>query len=147
MNNNEIIKKSIFRQKTYARRYFLAYEETISIFDKKRRREAIRNSCQDIVSDDEIFVCDLGMPFLKSGEEFFIEEKNMRVTIESSCRSSSGSITYYIQSKYIDDEETKTSFKEIRDYESLYNNYCKLKDKYNKAVSLIPFWNKKKLTK
>jgi len=147
MDNNEIVKKSIFRQKTYVRRYSLEYSQYNYMFSTRSRKELNIDSSSNLVSDEEIFVCNLEMPLLEDGEEFFIDELNTSVVIESRCRSSLGSVIYYVRSKHVDDEETKRTFDELHKYKELYDKYNKLENMYNKAVSLIPFWNKKKLTK
>ena len=147
MDNTEIVKKSIFRQKTYAVRYHLEYMWPNYVFTRERRAEVSVDSSNNLVSDDEIFVCNLEMPLLEKGEEFYIEEQNLLVKIESRCRSSLGSVTYYVEPNHITDDESKKSFEELHKYKELYKKYNDLENKYNKAFDMLSWWNKKKLTK
>ncbi len=106
--NKPIIKKSIFRQKTFAKRYGLVVDETSEINNciKTYKINCITNMDSPI-EDKEIFTCNLSLPLLKSGERFYIEELGLLVIIESSYRTSSDAVCYYIEPKIVNDEITK----------------------------------------
>lgn len=90
--NKEIIKNSIFKQKICAIGYSYNSEK---IYKTRTNRE---------IREEEIFRCDIAMPLLNVGEEFYIEEMDLLVCINKVVRTSKDNVLYYIQERHEEDE-------------------------------------------
>jgi hypothetical protein len=71
--------------------------------------EEIKACNGEKIEEIEVFTCNLEMPLLEIGENFYIEEKNLLVKIDSRCRTSKENVVYYIEPLSIEDEETRNS--------------------------------------
>lgn len=108
-----MVKRSIFKQQIFAKRYKVARKEVLpfsyhSLCDTQLFY-TVNESGSKLIKEDEIFVCDLEMPMLQIEEKFYIEEKEMLVTIKSRYRTSKENVVYYIESKLVEDEYTLIS--------------------------------------
>ena len=137
------IVKSIFRQREVEKIYeikehkskystYSGYlDKEINIIDATIN---VRENTGNLISDKEIGRYDVEIPMLEIGDTFFLHDIQEVVIITSRMRSSDGSITYYVQDKIVETENTKLTkekcdktmmeFKEIRD---MYRKYV---DKY-----------------
>ena len=108
MENKEIIKASMFRQKVFAKRYYcLVMCGNRWGYNKVSAINIQAAAEQNFLEDSEFFNCDLEMPLLEIGDHFFIEELNELVYIKSRYRTSSNKVVYYIDDKYIEDDKTR----------------------------------------
>lgn len=123
--NKPMIKKSIFRQQTFAKRYELTteteeidwyYEGKFHRVNKYIDTQKIKYVLgKELIEDKEIFTCDLILPLLRNGEQFYIEELELLVTIKSNCRTSSEEVCYYVEPKIINDEMTEKTLNEVKE--------------------------------
>ena len=66
--------------------------------------------------------CDIEIPMLEIGEEFFLSDITKTVRIKSRMRSSDGSITYYVEDEFVETENTKSSYEKCMEFVSNYSN-------------------------
>ena len=111
--------KSIFRRKEFEKVYELGIKEWMQIGDYSC---VFTKGCSFIdpnkvssyselteISDKELGVYDVEMPLLEVGDEFFLHDVQELVKIKSRYRSSDGSITYYVEDKVVETENTQKS--------------------------------------
>lgn len=115
---NEIVKTSIFLQRTFKRRY-VPYVYKSSSGWISYMEEAVS------ATEEEICRCNIALPLLERGEMFYIEEIEKMVKINGRHRTSKDLVVYDLEPKVIDDEET------IETYEALF---VKLEDTVRKIV-------------
>ena len=110
--------KSIFRQREIEKLYELHYygggyfglfrsESDVSLGTK--------SNTENVISDKVIGTYDIEIPMLEIGDEFFLHDIQEVVKVKSKMRSSDGSITYYVEDKVVETENTKKSYKECRE--------------------------------
>lgn len=100
----------------------------------------IKKNMDNIISDKEIARYDISIPMLEVGDKFFLHDIQEIVIIKDRMRSSDGSITYYVEDKLVETEDTKHTkekcFKEMKEFEELkkcfetYANKYKYEHKY-----------------
>lgn len=110
--------KSIFRQREIEKLYELHYYGG-GCFSLFRNRESDVNlgttsNNENIISDKVIGTYDIEIPMLGIGDEFFLHDIQEVVKIKSKMRSSDGSITYYVEDKVVETENTKKTYAECR---------------------------------
>lgn len=105
---SNIVKRSIFRQRTFAKRFEVIHIYGRSLYFNNDGYH-IKETEGDLIKEEEIFSCNLEMPMLNAGEKFYIEEKEQLVTIKESYRTSKDSVVYYIESLFVEDDETEKS--------------------------------------
>lgn len=126
MQNNKLVKTSVFKQEVHRKVY-----ELYSGYETDMRSFIMHYHINDLVlksekiSESEIFKCDLEMPLLNAGEEFYIEELDKTVKILKRVRTSKENVCYYVEPELIEDEETKRT-KELAEQTKL--NYEMHKD-------------------
>lgn len=86
---------------------------------------------------------DLTTPMLEVGESFFLADLNQKVVITERMRDSNGFITYFVQDKLVETDETLVSYdrarKELADYNSEMMRYEDLKDEFNAYKESHPY--------
>ena len=142
--------KSVFMQKEVQKTYCLGRRNTghrlygfshdadeTLIIEERTSGEAI-----DIIKIGEY---DLDIPMLEKGESFFLCDKNRVVTITDRMRNSDGSITYFIEDKLIETEESKKSYEECNERLLNFNNeaqaYFELQKAYDQYRLTHPWRN------
>ena len=112
------IVKSIFRRREIEKLYELGIKNQYEyhfIF-KKVDETLIEVANEDkVISDKEIGRYDIEIPMLEIGDEFFLHDIQELVKIKSRTRSSDGSITYYVDDKIIETDNTRKSYAECRE--------------------------------
>ena len=150
---SEVI-KSIFRQKEIEKLYELKVDSSYNYgfysYRASGRVIAVGNY-ENVISDKEIGKYDIEIPMLEIGDEFFLHDIQEVVVIKSKMRSSDGSITYYVEDKIIETENTKKSYEECTNkvehwdyekekFEKLEKEFDEYKKKYKYKNR---FFNKK----
>lgn len=148
------VMKSIFRQREIEKLYELkvdsSYSYGIYSYRSSSRVMAVGND-EKVISDKEIGRYDIEIPMLEVGDEFFLHDIQEVVVIKSKMRSSDGSITYYVEDKIIETENTKKSYEECNNkiehwdyekekFEKLEKEFEEYKKKYKYENR---FFNKK----
>ena len=112
------IVKSIFRRREIEKLYELGIKNQYEyhfIF-KKVDETLIEVANEDkVISDKEIGRYDIEIPMLEIGDEFFLHDIQELVKIKSRTRSSDGSITYYVDDKIVETDNTRKSYSECRE--------------------------------
>ena len=112
------IVKSIFRRREIEKLYELGIKNQYEyhfIF-KKVDETLIEVANEDkVISDKEIGRYDIEIPMLEIGDEFFLHDIQELVKIKSRTRSSDGSITYYVDDKIVETDNTRKSYAECRE--------------------------------
>ena len=126
--------KSIFRQKEYEKIWVLRAVNCHYYTEHKIEYE--RNVLLDEpLSDLIVGEYDIEIPLLEVGDKFFLCDIEKEVKIESRMRSSDGSITYYVEDKLVETENTKLSKekceKELEDMDYYKNNFFGLEKAFN----------------
>lgn len=127
--------KSIFRRKEvekiyeinrYCNRYFSLDINYLDVTMNVRVNE------DNVISDKEIGSYDIEIPMLEVGDEFFLHDIQEVVVIKNRMRSSDGSITYYVEDKLVETENTKRSkeecdktMKEFKEVRERFEKYAK----------------------
>lgn len=104
-----------------------------------------------ILSDKEIGRYNVEIPLLEVDDEFFLHDIKEIVKIKKRVRSSDGTITYFVEDKYIETENTKKTYdecmKKIEVWDVEAEKYDKLNIEYqeykNKYKYEHRFFNKK----
>ena len=135
--------KSIFRQREVEKLYTMNMVNTLSSSYKNEWTiKVISNFQSEPLSDKIIGEYDVEIPLLEAGEHFFLHDIEQMVTIKSRMRNSDGSITYYIEDKLVETENTRKSkekcdaeFKDQTDYKDRFfgmqKSYKELKEEFN----------------
>lgn len=143
--------KSVFRQKQYEKIWILRATNCHYYTEYKIEQE--QNFSNEPLDDIVIGEYDIEIPLLEVGDEFFLHNIEKTVKIKSRMRSSDGSITYYVEDKLVETENTKTSKekskKELDDqnrykyeFNILQKDYDKLKEKFDNYKSEYKYKNK-----
>ena len=110
--------KSIFRQREIEKLYELHYYGG-GYFGLFRSESDVSlgttSNTDNIISDKVIGTYDIEIPMLEVGDEFFLHDIQEVVKVKSKMRSSDGFITYYVEDKVVETENTKKSYKECRE--------------------------------
>ena len=109
--------KSIFRQREIEKLYELRYLGRYWFYpqtDNDVALSAISND-EKIISDKVIGTYDVEIPMLEVGDEFFLHDIQESVKVKNRMRSSDGSITYYVEDKVLETENTKKTYAECRE--------------------------------
>lgn len=109
--------RSIFRQKEIEKLYELHYYGG-SFFGLHRIESDVKlrttSNTDNVISDKIIGTYDIEIPMLEIGDEFFLHDIQEVVKIKSKMRSSDDSITYYVENKVVETENTKKTYAECR---------------------------------
>lgn len=132
----DIVKNSIFKQKTFANVYFYhPYDDQIVKTQGKKELKA-----------ETLHTCKLAMPLLNKGELFYIEEIDMVVEIKTVVRTSKENVLYIVDSKWEDDteENMEISYKQAqKDKDNYKQRRIKENEKYKKdRYDKETFWYK-----
>lgn len=128
--------KSIFRQREVEKLYRLKLSEYYSSGYTTYSSRSVEFEANEeiILSDKEIGRYDIEIPMLEVGDEFFLHDIQEVVVIKSKMRSSDGSVTYYVEDKIIETENTKESYEEcnkiVGDYDNQEKEIKKLKEEF-----------------
>jgi hypothetical protein len=128
-----IVKKSIFKQ-TVSRKLYKYFSDSFNY--KPEIREYLER-----VREETIFVCNLEMPILRSGEFFYILEQDKIVQIYTVMRSSDESICYIVGDRVVQDEKSEKTYSDA--YRILEKYYeCEKFDKLQKFKDTVEksFW-------
>ena len=112
------IVKSIFRRREIEKLYELGIKNQYEynfIFSKVDETLIEVANEDKVISDKEIGRYDIEIPMLEIGDEFFLHDIQELVKIKSRTRSSDGSITYYVDDKIIETDNTRKSYAECRE--------------------------------
>lgn len=113
--------KSVFRQRKVEKIYTVVRKG--SYYGSAGTLEiSVCTKDVNVISDDEIDSCDIEIPMLEIGEEFFLSDITKTVRIKSRMRSSDGSITYYVEDEFVETENTKSSYEKCMEFVSNYSN-------------------------
>jgi len=119
VEEKENIKKSIFRQKVYAKRYYVKYHYNnfSGMYDVyyKDIEDIAEDETEELIEEKTIFSCDLSLPLLQCGDKFYIDELDLMVTIQDCYRTSKDEMVYYVEDKYISDEKTQETYNKAMD--------------------------------
>lgn len=126
------------RNRTYCTNFgFSRYEDETLVIGERTNGEAT-----NIVKIGEY---NLDIPMLERGESFFLCDKNQIVIIKDRMRNSDGSITYFIEDKLIETEESKKSYEECNERLLNYNDeaqaYFELQKAYDQYRLTHPWRN------
>ena len=109
--------KSIFRQREIEKLYELHYYGG-GLFGFSRIESDVKlgttSNTENIIFDKVIGTYNIEIPMLEVGDEFFLHDIHEIVKIKSKMRSSDGSITYYVEDKVVETENTKKTYAECR---------------------------------
>lgn len=111
--------KSIFRRKEFEKIYEYGIREYIQL-DKDffmstwgckmiESEEPSSNCFLTEIADKELETCNIEMPMLEIGDEFFLHNIQELVKIKKRYRSSEGSVIYYVEDKFVETENTQKS--------------------------------------
>lgn len=110
--------KSIFRQREIEKLYELYYYGGWYSLNRFKREESVGlstiSNTKQIISDKVIGTYDIEIPMLEIGDEFFLHDINEVVKVKNKMRSSDGSITYYVEDKVVETENTRKTYAECR---------------------------------
>ena len=108
--------KSIFRQREIEKLYELRYLGNSWFYPRIEQDVALSaiSNNENIISDKVIGTYDIEIPMLEVGDEFFLHDIQEVVKVKSKMRSSDGSITYYVEDKVVETENTKKTYAECR---------------------------------
>lgn len=107
--------KSIFRQKEVEKIYELSYCGDWLFLHKEKNVNLVSTSnTENVISDKVIGTYDIEIPMLEVGDEFFLCDIQELVKVKRKMRSSDGSITYYVEDKVVETENTKKTYAECR---------------------------------
>lgn len=110
--------KSIFRQREIEKLYELHYYSGGYFGLSCRERDVslkTKSNTENVISDKAIGTYDIEIPMLEVGDEFFLHDIQEVVKVKSKMRSSDGSITYYVEDKVVETENTKKTYAECRE--------------------------------
>lgn len=111
--------KSIFRQREVEKLYELHYYgHDFYLFYREKENDVglgTKINKDNIISDKVIGSYDIEIPMLEIGDEFFLHDIQEIVIIKNRMRSSDGSITYYVEDKVVETENTKKTYDECVD--------------------------------
>ena len=142
--------KSVFMQREVQKTYYLGrrdagrrsfgfshYDDDTLVVNERADGEAV-----NIIKIGEY---NLDIPMLEKGESFFLCDKNQAVVITDRMRNSDGSITYFIEDKLVETEESKKSYEACTEHLLNYNNesqaYFDLQQAYEKYRRTHPWKN------
>lgn len=138
-------KRSIFKQKVYAKRYEVKFIEhkipffRVSGYYDYNYEYKIVESCSNLIEEKEIFICELEMPLLEVGDKFYIEELNKLVTIKERYRTSKENVVYFIDDSLVENEQTSISKQEAEDQfiktEEFKNKFKELDEMIKKSIA------------
>lgn len=121
--------RSIFRQK-YCEKLYKIEKGWSSLRDTGYLKEF----AGILIKEEIICTCDVEIPMLEPGEQFFLADIQKEVIIKSRMRSSDGSIVYYVENELVDTENTERTLRECNEMFSenkrLEDNYDKLREKF-----------------
>lgn len=121
--------RSIFRQK-YCEKLYKIEKGWSSLRDTGYLKEF----AGILIKEEIICTCDVEIPMLEPGEQFFLADIQKEVIIKSRMRSSDGSIVYYVEDELVDTENTEMTLRECNEMFSenkiLEDNYDKLREKF-----------------
>ncbi len=108
--------KSIFRQREIEKLYELRYLGTSWFYPRIEQDVALSaiGNNENVISDKVIGTYDIEIPMLEIGDEFFLHDIQKVVKVKNKMRSSDGSITYYVEDKVVETENTKKTYTECR---------------------------------
>lgn len=124
------VKRSIFKQRVYAKRYEVVRIDSITRYMCSYGDESYKiktTHYHEMIKEETLTEINITMPMLEIGSKFYIEEKdlNMLVEITGTYRTSKDAVVYYIEPILIEDEETATSLKKCED---VISNHTKQKE-------------------
>ena len=107
------IKRSIFKQRVYAKRYEVTEcgrrYNLGWLIDNYEMRKPKEVASKQLIEELVIHELDISTPLLNVDDKFYIEESDMLVTITGVYRTSKDAVVYYIEPKLIEDKETLTT--------------------------------------
>lgn len=108
--------KSIFRQREIEKLYELRYLSNSWFYPRIEQDVALSaiGNNENVISDKVIGTYDIEIPMLEIGDEFFLHDIQEVVKVKNKMRSSDGSITYYVEDKIVETENTKKTYAECR---------------------------------
>ncbi len=115
MDEKQIVKNSIFKQRVFRKEYeFIGRAEYRKDYGSgmwcKNKIYHLQIDEKLIeIKNEEVFRCELEMPILNINEKFYIEEKDVLVTIKEQYRTSKENIIYIVEDKIIENSITKDS--------------------------------------
>lgn len=141
MSKDTVI-KSVFRRREVETIYKIymkdcGYVRPYFVGNKKINIQAPQlwfKSDTNVLSDTEIGRYDVEIPLLEVGDEFFLHDINEVVKIQKRVRSSDGSITYFVNDKYVETDNSKKSYdeciKKIENWEIKAKQYDDLETEF-----------------
>lgn len=144
MREKNLIKKSMFKQSEC--RVIYTFEEnkkesTTGYISPKWQLSTRIFSTKELIPDSEkeICTCELEIPMLEVGENFYIEELYRTVIVMERVRSSNDKVCYYLQPKIIEDEISKLSKEKADQLQMEYLSKVEI----NKRVKELTLENKR----
>lgn len=145
--------KSIFRQREVEKLYQINMVERERYFSNEYEIKVVQNFYSEPLSDKVIGEYNVEIPLLEVGDNFFLHDIEQMVTIKNRMRSSDGSITYYIEDKLVETENTRKSkekcdaeFADKIDYKnrffSMQKSYKELQEKFDQYKEEYKYKNK-----
>ena len=113
--------KSILRRKTFEKLYYVGITDWVNISPNyclctHGRTDKLTSCTENVeISDEEIGRYDIEIPLLEVGDEFYLHDIQELVKIKSRTRGSDNSITYYVEDRLIETENTTRTKKECDD--------------------------------
>lgn len=137
--------KSIFRRKEYEKLYYVGVVDmiynSVNYYMFTRGTSIIKpdqltkHESKEEISDNLLGEYDIDLPLLEVGDEFYLHDIQELVKIKSRTRGSDNSITYYVEDRLIETENTTITKKECDDKVTVWNHeeerYEKLKKEFD----------------
>ena len=145
--------KSIFRQREVEKLYQINMVERERYLSNEYEIKVAQNFYSEPLSDKVIGEYNVEIPLLEVGDNFFLHDIEQVVKIQSRMRSSDGSITYYVEDKLVETENTRLSkekceaeFADKIDYKnrffSMQKSYEELQGKFNQYKKEYKYKNR-----
>lgn len=137
------IVKSVFRRKEVEKRFDLTKRYYNDWFGGLREDFEVSVSYK-LIEDKEIGNYDIEIPMLEIGDKFFLDDIKEQVVITDRMRNSNGSITYYVEDKVIETENTSKSYEECQlvaktMFKDLQKEYDEYRSKYKYERRFLNF--------
>jgi hypothetical protein len=149
MEEKDIVKKSIFKQKVFAKRWIVnSYCDSYGYdgyYERSSMSSADKEEDLEFIEDKKIFECELSLPVLQLGDKFYIESLDLMVIVIDSYRTSNDTMVYYVENKIISDDKTNETYNKALETISKFYEYQEMKEFVDEVKSFHIY--KKKIQK
>lgn len=121
--------KSVFRQREVEKIYGINRKSSWSSLINVDGMD-ILSIDKRVLSDKVIGTYNVEIPLLEVGEEFFLHDIEETVKIKNRMRSTDGSITYYVEDKILETENSRKSYQFCANKIAQAEEFKKYKEEY-----------------